>query len=465
MTNKRSSCTMILVGKEATLDGSTMIAREEDSSNGANPKRFVVIEPKHQPKEYHSTLTNFSLNLPAKKDTLRYTATPDAHVGGGIFGESGINELNVAMTATETTTANARILGIDPLVKDGIGEEDMLTVVLPYIKSAKEGVLRLGKLIEQYGTCEINGVAFSDSDEVWYLETYGGHQWASVKIPDDAYVVLPNRSNITDFDFEASDTLASPGLKELIDKYQLNPQTSGYNLRQILGTNTQNDTRYNNPRAWYGQKYLTKDAQGLPTDQDLPFICHADRKISVEDLKFLLSSHYQNTPYDPYGKGDEALKKVFRPMALDRNQEGHILQIRNQVPDALKGVHWLFVGPNTFSCAVPFYANINDTPKTYRDVSDDFDLQTQFWLTRALAVLGDRDYAAYSALAEQTESDILAFCRHIQLKTDLKVSQRKLARKYLTDANKKMADYAFEQTNLLFGKLVAKAAEKMTLKF
>ena len=114
---------------------------------------------------------------------------------------------------------------------------------------------------------------------------------------------------------------------------------------------------------------------------------------------------------------------------------------------------------------MPFYANINDTPKTYRDVSDDFDLQTQFWLTRALAVLGDRDYAAYSALAEQTESDILAFCRHIQLKTDLKVSQRKLARKYLTDANKKMADYAFEQTNILFGKLVAKAAEKMTLKF
>ena len=50
------------------------------------------------------------------------------------------------MSETETITSNALVLGADPLVEKGIGEEDYLTIILPYIKSAREGVLRLGEL-------------------------------------------------------------------------------------------------------------------------------------------------------------------------------------------------------------------------------------------------------------------------------------------------------------------------------
>ena len=79
------------------------------------------------------------------------------------------------MTATETITTNARIQGIDPLlVGEGLGEEDFVTLTLPYIHSAREGVLRVGELLAKYGTYEMNGMAFSDKDEIWYLETIGG---------------------------------------------------------------------------------------------------------------------------------------------------------------------------------------------------------------------------------------------------------------------------------------------------
>ena len=64
------------------------------------------------------------------------------------------------MTATETITSNEMVLGADPLVEKGIGEADFLTLVLPYIKSAKEGVIRLGELLEKYGTYEFNGMDF-----------------------------------------------------------------------------------------------------------------------------------------------------------------------------------------------------------------------------------------------------------------------------------------------------------------
>ena len=38
--------------------------------------------------------------------------------------------------------------------------EDIVYIVLPYIHSAREGVERLGQLLEKYGTYEMDGIAF-----------------------------------------------------------------------------------------------------------------------------------------------------------------------------------------------------------------------------------------------------------------------------------------------------------------
>ena len=44
------SCTTILVGKKASWNGSTMIARNDDSGAGHfTPKKFVVVKPEEQP--------------------------------------------------------------------------------------------------------------------------------------------------------------------------------------------------------------------------------------------------------------------------------------------------------------------------------------------------------------------------------------------------------------------------------
>ena len=45
------SCTTILVGKNASYDGSTIVARTEDSQNGAfTPKKWIVVKPEDQPR-------------------------------------------------------------------------------------------------------------------------------------------------------------------------------------------------------------------------------------------------------------------------------------------------------------------------------------------------------------------------------------------------------------------------------
>ena len=91
------ACTTILVGKKASYDGSTMIARNDDSPSGAYmPKKFVVIHPEDQPKVYESVISHVKIELP--ENPMRYTAMPNAVKGEGIWAASGVNEAQVGMT-------------------------------------------------------------------------------------------------------------------------------------------------------------------------------------------------------------------------------------------------------------------------------------------------------------------------------------------------------------------------------
>ncbi len=449
---EKHTCTTLLVGKKATLDGSTIVCREEDYGNAFDPQRFVYVKSADRPRHYESKTTAFKIDLPA--NPVGYTSTSDADSSAGVFAAGGINQHNVTMTGTETITTNSRILGIDPYNStDGIGEEDFVTLVLPYIKTAREGVRRLGQLIEQYGTYEANAIAFGDHDEVWYMETTGGHHWAAVRIPDDAFVIAPNRLNIADFDFTSAMTTCSADLKDLIDDNRLNPSLDGhYNLRQISGSQTVTDTRYNNPRAWYVQQQLSVEPTGQPTDQDLPFICHPRHKLSIEEIKRVMSSHYQGTSFDPY----EHDQVPYRSIALNRNLELHILQIRNNVPAAIAGVHWLAFGPNAFNTVVPFYANVDDTPASYRDTPVDFAPDNMYWLTHTIAAIGDAHYAQAKSAVEAYEQQVVAATRHIQRTTDQEVDPA-APQAGLTKANEQMAAIAMKEATVLLGKLVKMA--------
>lgn len=464
---RKGSCTTVLVGRKASIDGSTMIARNDDGHEALDPQRFVVVHPDEQPRHYKAVLSGLELDLP--ENPLRYTSTPNAVLAEGIWPAAGINSENVAMSATETITTNPRILGLDPYVADGMGEEDLVTLVLPYVKTAREGVERLGELLATYGTYEPNGIAFADHKEVWWLETIGGHHWAAVRIPDDAYVVAPNRMNIDDFKFNSEGYLCSSDLKNLIDENHLNPDLEGYetpyNLRHIFGSSSIKDSVYNNPRTWYGQNFLGTVSED-PQNQELPFICEATRKITVEDVKFVLSSHFENTSYDPYGTTNTPEeRKLFRPIGINRNHSVHILQVRNHVPKELAGVQWLAFGANTFNHVVPFYTAISDTPACYRDAKGEYDPTNMYWLSATTAVLGDSNYDLFVDLRNTFELNTMAKFHEIQNETDrgFDAATDKLA--YLTEANEKLAAVAFKNQTELLGRMVVLGSANMKLRF
>ncbi|MGO5433190.1 C69 family dipeptidase [Bifidobacterium thermophilum] len=451
------ACTTILVGKDASYDGSTIIARNEDSANGEfNPKRFIVVRPSEQPRHYRSVLSHVEVDLP--DNPLQYTAVPNADTKEGIWGEAGVNEANVAMSATETLTTNERVLGADPFVEltpakgkpgedcyepetpGGIGEEDFLTLVLPYIKTAREGVKRLGSLLEQFGTYEMNGVAFSDSHEIWWLETVGGHHWIAKRVPDEAYVTMPNQLGIDEFDLDDAledqeSHMCSADLAEFIEHNHLDlavESTSPFNPRDAFGSHSDSDHVYNTPRAWYMQRFLNpydevwdgKDADHTPESNDIPWARQPERKITIEDVKYVLSSHYQGTPFDPYGHlGDEHTRHMYRTIGINRQSQLSVMQIRPYRPQSNRAIQWIAYGSNPFNTLVPFFPNVDTTPKYFEDTTTRVTSENFYWENRIIAALCDAAFSDTANAVERYQEKTGGMAHRLIAATDEQVSR------------------------------------------
>lgn len=403
-----SACTSILVGKAATTDGSTLIGRNEDCK-AAWPKRFVVNEHKTfaEPQKFVSKDNGFTIELP--KERAKYTATPEWTDKYGIFEEDGINEYGVAVSATESTYANNQVLGFDPLVANGIGEEAIVTVILPYIKSAIEGVKRLGKIVSKYGASETNGILISDAEDVWYFEIGSGHHWVAQRIPDDCYAVVANQMAIETIDFEDPENFRwSPDIQKFVADNSLNPNRHGFNFRKIFGTQTQADAYYSTPRVWYGQKMFNPTIEQNSESQNLPFLRKSEHLISVFDAQAFLSSHFQETVYDPIGSGTETEKHKFRPISLAKTQEAHVLQLSNQYPKEIGDIHWLLMGVGAQSTFVPFFAGITDTPPEYKyEVGHDYDAKSAYWIFKLVGILVDSHYLQFNEQLKDVQDQLM----------------------------------------------------------
>ncbi len=477
------ACTTILVGKKASYNGSTMIARNDDGFY--DEKKLVVVLPKDQPKKYKSKIGHLEITLP--DDPLRYTSTPSVDPAHGVWAANGINAANVAMTATETITTNPRVLGADPMVRykkketargkdqpGGLGEEDLVYVVLPYIRTARQGVERLGALLEQYGTYESNGVAFSDGNEIWWMETIGGHHWIACRVPDDRYVIMPNQFGMDHFDFEDAfgkkkNYLCSADLKEFIEKNHLNLDLDGgFNPRLAFGSHSDSDHVYNTPRAWFMARYFNPktfrwdgpDADYTPESDDIPWSLKPERKITTEEVKYILSSYYQGTQYNPFGRGNPEGKGKYRPIGISRTGVMAILEIRGDVPKEIAALEWICFGANPFNAALPVYANTEKMPDYLSRVTMDVSTDTFYWTNRLIGAMADAHYGSCIQHIERYQASIAAKGRELVAEYDKKmIEERNFS--LIPEANQKLAAMAKKEAANTLSKVLKEASKAM----
>ena len=473
------SCTTVLVGRKASNDLSTMIARTEDGR--FDVKKMIVVEPKDQPKTYKSKISHVEIPLP--ETPMRYTACPNVDQKEGIWAATGINTANVGMTATETITSNPRVLSADPLVvykkavsrreKDiigGIGEEDFVVLVLPYIHSAREGVLRLGRLLETYGTYEMNGIAFNDENECWWMETIGGHHWIAKRVPDDRVVLMPNQFGMDSFDPEDAfgkqeAHLCSADLREFITENHLDLNRNGeFNPRYIFGSRRDMDHIYNTPRAWFMGRYLTPDshtwdgpdAEFRPESDNLPWSVVPDRKVTVEDVEYMLSGHYQGTPYNPYTNQDTGKRGMYRSIGINRTGVTSICQIR---PDKKqKGLEWVSFGSTTFGAFLPLYPNVPAVPDYVSKVTAEPSTENFYWGSRLIGALADPNYNTCIQEISRYQEGVTTEGRRIVAEYDAKDSDDP---GLLVEANEKLCAMAKKKTIETLGKILLDASQHM----
>ena len=383
-----SACTGFIIGKDLTTDGSTLYGRTEDLEPNHN-KNFVVRERKYNKAgdKFVDETNGFSFDLPAV--SYKYTAVPDVTPEQGVFDEAGFNEEGVSISATVSASANDNIQKVDPYVKDGIAESALTSVVLPHVKTAKEGVELLAKIVREKGAAEGNIVTIADKTGVWYMEILSGHQYAAIKFPDDKYAVFPNTFFLGSVDKnDTENTILSADLEKIAQDAGTYKEINGsFHVAQSYNPPLAEADR---SRVWSGIKALDPNADVQYDDEYFELMHSTSDKLSLRDAMNLQRNRLEGTDFKPQdqmeldGKGIPDKTKadpVYKyPISNPNVMEAHIFQLKDNLPASTGGgILWLAMGSPRNAPYLPYYGNISNTSQPYQEMSTAYNENSWYW--------------------------------------------------------------------------------------
>ena len=393
-----SECTTIIIGQEQTADGSMIVARSEDW-DAMEAKNYEIFEDTDNgPREFVAKDSPFRCELPEK--ALGYSALSPYNLHGH-WGSAGFNTAGVGMSATESIFSNDEVLKHDPLVENGVAENSVFNITLPYIRTAREGVERLGMLIEKYGIAEGFGIGFVDSKEIWYLETACGHRWLACRMPKDQYFVTGNQSRFRTYDpNDKENYLASADLIEFAEKHGLyNPAQGAFDFHEAYARDIKLDTTYNYPRVWGLQQLFSPEIKNDVTKNTFPVFAKAAHKVTLTELRTAFRFHYDNTEHDPYLNSNP--KEPYRPVSIFRTTQTHLLQVRPELPQAIGCVNYVAMGMADLGVFLPLYQGITSYPEAYTKGNGESSDDSAYWKFRKIMVLGMTNYNKYAPIIKE----------------------------------------------------------------
>ena len=393
-----SECTTIIVGQEQTADGSMIVARSEDW-DAMEAKNYEIFEDTDNgPREFVAKDSPFRCELPEK--ALGYSALSPYNLHGH-WGSAGFNTAGVGMSATESIFSNDEVLKHDPLVENGVAENSVFNITLPYVHTAREGVERLGMLIEKYGIAEGFGIGFVDSKEIWYLETACGHRWLACRMPKDQYFVTGNQSRFRTYDpNDKENYLASADLIEFAEKHGLyNPAQGAFDFHEAYARDIKLDTTYNYPRVWGLQQFFSPEIKNDVTKNTFPVFAKAAHKVTLTELRTAFRFHYDNTEHDPYLNSNP--KEPYRPVSIFRTTQTHLLQVRPELPQAIGCINYVAMGMADLGVFLPLYQGITSYPEAYTKGNGESSDDSAYWKFRKIMVLGMTNYNKYAPIIKE----------------------------------------------------------------
>ena len=398
------ACCGFIIGRQLTKDGTTLFGRTEDypyyPNGGKHNKNYVVVDAKNYKEGDQLEDESNGFTYPHAASEMKYTATYDSARGdgsNGAFGEHGFNEAGVSMTSTVTAIPNKKVLKTDPLTENGIPEAAMLDVVLPRVKSAREGVEFLAKVIEEKGSAEGNVVVFADQNETWYMEILSGHQYVAVKVPEDKYAVFANTYYLGHVDLNDKENVIASKDVEKVAKESGNYKTDkdgNFHIAKSYGP--EKYAEGDRSRTYAGITLLDPNSKVTYEDDEYELFrspTDPNKKFTLEDAFALQRNRFEHlngrfVPDDQIGvkkQGDngsnDTVRKDQYKYALGNENviDAHVYQINPNLPKSFGGTVWLGMGPSRNTPYVPFYGNVKDTYKAFKPQTATYDPNSWYW--------------------------------------------------------------------------------------
>ncbi|MBQ8501657.1 MAG: C69 family dipeptidase [Bacteroides sp.] len=398
---KSWACTNLIVGKNASADGSTIVSYSADSYG-------LFGELYHYPAATYKKGTLLDIH---EWDTGKYLGQIEqAKQTYNVIGN--INEFQ--LTIAETT------FGGRPELVDTTGILDygsLIYVTLQRSRTAREAIKVMTDLVQEYGYYS-SGESFTiaDPNEIWIMEMIGkgpgvrGAVWVAVRIPDDCISAHANQSRIHQFDMNDKENCmyASDVISFAREKGYFNGVNKDFSFANAYAPLDFGARRYCEARVWsYFNMFTDRGQEFLPyilgeTDQPMPLYLKANRKISVQDVKNAMRDHYEGTPLDisrdfgagpyhtPYRLSPLSFKvgdkEYFNERPISTQQSGFVFvsQMRSTLPDAVGGVLWFGVDDANMTVFTPIYCCTHKVPVglTRVDGADylNFSWNSAFWI-------------------------------------------------------------------------------------
>jgi len=422
----RDGCTVIIVGKNASVDGSVITTHTCDCGVCDWTWRYVPAadhEPGSMRKIYHidqfrSWPPDKGLKWERYVDDYTGLEIPEIpHTHAYIHGAFGyMNDQQVAM-GESTIGCLKKMENPTPAAKFDI---TMLTLIaMERAKSAREAIKIMGELAEKYGygfTDTGEMLAVADPNEVWIFEIMPvgplwtpesgkpGAVWCAQRVPDDHVSVCPNESRIGEIDLKNKEYfMASSNVISFAVEQGLYDPKSGkpFNWKKAYSPSEHSAKSSGGSRArlWRFFDLVAPSAKLNPDtpNMELPFSVKPDKKLSVYDVMMLTRDKYEGTQFSPsrglqggpflnpnylpYGFELEGKRyNTARPISVNRAEYVTVTQSRSWLPNPVGGLVWVCFGAQDTSCYMPFYIGVKEIPRSF-EVGDHwvFDRNSARW--------------------------------------------------------------------------------------
>ena len=418
------ACTNFLVGKDASVDGSTMISYAADSYSFYGFLHYspAADYPEGAVREVKDWDTGKPLcTIPQVAHTYKVVGNMNEH----------------QLTIGETTWGGRPELEIG----EGIDYGSLIYIALERCKTAREAIKCMTDLVAEHGYAS-SGETFSiaDPNEVWLMELIGkgkvekGAVWVATRVPDDCIAAHANQARFTTINFkDKANWMWSKDVVKFARKqgYYTGKKDEDFNFQEAYAPYDFSGLYVCEARVWSFFRKFSNDMDkyfdfasgktfvetgGEYAGERMPLYIKPNHKVSAQELKDCMRDQYEGTPLDitqgpdagpwnsklRYGSLGFQLDSVQywfeRPIATQQTAWSFVAQMRGYEAAKAGGILWFGVDDAASTVYVPMYSTINEVPECFKEGNGDMYnySPTSAWWT--YNIVANWAYTKYSAM-------------------------------------------------------------------